>query len=232
MPTNFFSRHKNIILVIASLIISAVILLLLYLVLRPTKFQTQQKDLVKFLEQSNKEQIPQYKIVKVISDLKNKKSKPEEQYKDLTIFAFSVQDEYFRSNQPEIREFLKDLNDKVKMTYPKLHKDVDFLVTCADPICGGQPAPEESKLLSSVQSLKVDDLYKDTITINLKTAIYLPYDTTNNKLEKINTIRLVDQQLRSLNNVEASKSAEDYEDYIKKKYNFDANSPDSIPPNL
>jgi hypothetical protein len=154
------NRNKVLIAVLSiCILIIASIILSLYLISRPTNAETQKKELTTFLEASNRNYIPDYKLKKVVNDLKNKTSKPADQYKDLTLFAFTVQDAYFKSNQPEVREYLKELNEKAKVTYPTLHKDVDFLVTCADPKCGSKPDPEESKLLQNIQNLTVDNLY-------------------------------------------------------------------------
>ncbi len=230
---NLIFRNKKIISLIFIIFLILLIILLAYLLLKPSTQKTQNDELVNFLQQNaNKKYIPKFKLNSALNSLKNKNAKTESQYKEVASLGYYVQDVYFKSNLPEAREYLTELNDKAKDKFPKLYNEDDFLVACADPKCGDKPDSEALEFLKIIQNLNVGNIYKSIIITNLKVSFYIPYDTRENKLEKFTNFILVHNQLLSLNNAEASKSAQTYENYIKKKYNYDVSKPDILPPDL
>lgn len=226
-------RNKKIISLIIIFFFIILIIILSYLILNPSTQKTQNDELANFLQQNaNKKYIPKFKLNSALNSLKNKNAKAENQYKEVASLGYYVQDVYFKSNFPEVREYLTELNDKVKKRFPKYHNENDFLVACADPKCGDKPDAEMLEFLTTIQNLEIKNLYKSIIITNLKVSFYIPYDTVNNKLEKFTNFILVRNQLLSLNNAEASQSAQVFTDYIKKKYNYDLTRPNIFPSDL
>lgn len=232
LKSEIVTKYKNKIWLIILFIFIILIILLSYFIFKPITSWSDNNDLINFLQQNNKKDyILQFRLNNAVNSLKNDKIK-ETQYKNLVLLAYYTQDAYFKRNSPEIREYLSKLNDKIKNKYPKLYSEGDFLVTCADPECGDKPDAEELKLLENIKKFNVDQFYKNIISTNLKISIYIPYNTKDNKIEKINFFIQIYNQLLQLDNKQASKSAENYAIYIKNKYNYDVTNPNKLPPNL
>lgn len=157
-------------------------------------------------------------VRKDVEVLNNPSFSLDDRYKALSAILFYLRDEYSYNNSPSTRNYIQSIAPLAEKAFPKQYQDFDFSVNCADPQCGMKPDPEISKIMTDIKNLNVDPKYKDAISINLKNGAYIPFDTDEDRSDKIGLLGLVYQQLTSLNNSNASASANELKSYTKEKF--------------
>lgn len=216
--------NKKLVILFALFLVFLAITLVGGFAIKEFSKQNVNKALTKLLTEGEvqyKQYIPEDRFQKSLSDLNNSKLSSKERYKALSDLIFYFGDAYGRTNDPAVRKYLLSLSDPAKKAFPKDYIESTFIITCADPECGEKTSPEISKLIIEVQNLSVDNVYKNTISRNLKIASNVPYVTDDNKQDKLGSFRLAYGQLLSLNNPQASAAAGKLKIYIKNKYNKD-----------
>ena len=223
-------KMKHFIALVSIVGLTILIIGLVYIIIKPPYFINRSNNIVNYIKQQKYEKfIPKDRLEKALNIISSPNSTANQKYQALSSVSFYLQDAYYKSNNPKIRNLLETLDIEAQKDFPTQHADGNFLVMCSDPECGEIPNTEAVNILNDIQNLAVDKLYVNIISTNLRNAYYIPFTTPTNKLQKFNLFSLAYQQLLEVGNPEASVSAKNLKTYVSKKYDKDIDSYRNLP---
>lgn len=206
------------------LVIAAIILIISITTILIFPFQNDTEKITKSIRSESllfKNYLPLDQINKDLSML-NRESLPEkDRYLALKDIFLYFDNAYFNSGVPRIRNYVTTLDAYALKTFKNEYQKGDFYIACADYECGEKTPPEVKKLIEEIKNLPIDEVWKTSINLNLRTASHVPYDSEFNKMDKMISYAIAVSELVSLDNPQASASADRLRAYIKKTYNKD-----------
>lgn len=216
------TNRKKILILLLSLVSFIVLILIFLFLLNPFESESQKlaKEIRKITSE-NSAYLPSEQIekdLKIISDNRIPDIKKYESIKNVFLYFDNA---YINSNNPELRLFIKRLDEYSAQNLKIVYEKSDFYTACVDSMCGEETPTEIENIIKEVERLPIDEEWRNSITFNLKTASHIPYDNNFNKNDKLITYSLAIGQLSSLEIAEASASANRLRAFIKKKYNQD-----------
>ena len=220
-----FLKYKKPLLLISIILLLIIIIGIIIFIFKLNSSSFNEKsvnELTKYIQSQNYEEIiPKDRLEKSIALYNDTSLSKEERYAGLYQIGYYLQDAYYSTNDPKIRKRLDDLNKHAKNSFPGLYDESNFQVFCTDPECGSELNNDEKNLINNVENLEVDKFYTKIILKNLRNGFYTPYDTPDNKADKISLLNLAYNQLLELNNSDASNSASLLKEYSSNKYKVD-----------
>lgn len=163
--------------------------------------------------------INQARVEEKFKILENKKLSAEERYKALDNLSFFFQSLYGNTNDPKVRTYIKELGVYAQKEFPKLYVKAVFNPICQDPSCGQIISSDIKKVISSIESSKIDPQDKERLIKNLTNAGYAKNEDREYKSYVYNQV-LAD--LNSIADISSSSSileiSKDLSSFIKKEY--------------
>lgn len=214
-------RKKLIVLLIA---IFSIVILLIILTLIFFPFNNGPEQISEDIKEEillYKEYIPKEHIERDLAVLNNKSASETERYDAFLDLFFNLENAYFNTGIPRIREFTFKLDKYARDNFKNKYKKEDFYIACADEICGEKTPLELENLMEEIKNLPIEKEMIDTINFNIRTASHIPNNSEFEKIDKINSFSISELILVSIGEEKASKSAEKLRNYVKLEY--DAN---------
>lgn len=212
-----FLRKKILILIAAILLILIPVLILL--ITSPgsknvvPKNNTFGAEILKY-----REFIPAEALEKNIPIINNSKLSENQRYDAFLDIFFYIDNQYFNTSDPRIRKLASEFDKLAKENFKDSYEERDFFIACADEECGEKTPPEIESLLTEIKTLPIDEVWINSITLNIKTASHIPYDTEFNRLDKLHSYTLAIGMLTDVGDPASSRSAEKLRKFIKEKY--------------
>lgn len=215
-----FSKKNKIILFLIFLIAIVIIISAIFIVIYPPQNDTEK--ITKSIREEAllfKDNLPQDTIDKNILVLNNKSLSEKERYQALKEIFFYFDTAYFNLGLPRIRNYVSTLDTYALKTFKNEYQEGDFYIACADYVCGEATPPEIEKLIEKIKKLQIDEVWKNSIILNMRTASHIPYVSDFDKADKLNSYSIAISELVTLANPQASVSANELREYIEKTYN-------------
>lgn len=176
---------------------------------------------IKQISSENSDYLPEDLIEAELKTFNNPSSPDIKKYNALKSIFYLFDNAYANTNNPEIRLFISEMDKYASENLKRVYVKGEFYTACVDETCGEATPSEIESIIEEIRKLPIEEEWKNSITFNLRNASHIPYDTNFNKQDKLITYSLAIGQLVSLDNKEASVSAENLRKYLKNKYNQD-----------
>lgn len=159
-------------------------------------------------------------IETIFKGLTNDSLSQKEKYETLKKLSYYFSSVYDETHAPGIRQFTSDVMGKyAKDNFPKYYIADNFIISCADPVCGEKLDPQIEKVLKDISSIEIPNEEKNVVKYNLTLATYMSSTPTSKDFEeKRFGMRLAAQQLKHYGNPKASEAAKLIESYFLNKY--------------
>lgn len=216
-------RNKKLFFILSSIVLLVIIIITLivlnFITLSPENNIKQLSNSLRAEGINYKNYVDKTKFESNLKILENPQKNYKDRYKALELNLDSFKTAYGYTNNPKLRNYIISLDPLAKKAFPKEYKESTFEVACADTECGEKMDSKLKIIVNQIAKINAEKPYIDTILLNLNIAAFIPYDTDENKMDKIISYTLAYNQLKSLNNKQASESAQMIKSYVKEKYN-------------